>query len=388
MHREPMESIRTRLLHVISLTLSVFLIASSALCEEPQAIRDPDLARPKGRSTWMDPRLVVGRRMNVTSAAIVSADSGGRRRGSRTPAKGSCTAGVVTDLVEAYDLAMDDQNIYFVEGEDIIARVSRSGGTPQLLGETPGSSILSLAIDDTRVYFTVLDGVDGMGRICSVPKSGGTVQTLVNNLKTPYDLVVDSQFVYWVALGTFTDEDILADGSIGRALKNGTGVAVLASNLSTPLALAVDATHVYFDEVGAGRGNSSAGLRRVSLTGGSVEKLVDGSAVGTMTLDATSVYFVGVDAGGAVSVNSIPRSGGIPRVLISGLDDASSPKVWDSSLYYSATIGDVTSIEVVSITSGLARTVKVVPLLTPDFLLESCLLYYSTTNSTIERSPR
>lgn len=291
--------------------------------------------------------------------------------------------------MEVGDLATDDRYIYFIDGEDLIARVAKEGGTPTLLGEVPGVLIVSMATDDARIYFTAWDDDSLTGSIYSIAKDRGPVKALVRGLATPFDLTVDGQFVYWVAVGTSAGDDFLADGSIGRASKaDGSGVLKLASNLSLPVSLALDATNVYFGETGAGLGNTNAGLRRVPLAGGTVAKLVDGIIVGPVVVDSANVYYGSLTGSGTFEISSLPKSGGNPLLLVSGLDDISSLKLWGSTLYY-VSESDETSINAVPAGGGARRMVRTGGLATAKIAIEECLLYFaSDENSTLERIPR
>lgn len=284
---------------------------------------------------------------------------------------------------------MDDRYIYFIDGEDLIARVAKTGGDATLLGEVPGAVIVSMTTDDTRIYFAAWDDQSLTGSIYSIAKDGGPVKALVRGLATPYDLAVDGQFIYWVAVGTSSGDNFLGDGSIGRAAKgDGSGSIKLASNLSMPLSLAIDATNVYFGEAGGGLGNPSAGLRRVPEAGGSVSKLLDGVIVGPVTLDSAAVYYGSLISNGTLQVSSLPKSGGTPRLLVSGLDDVSSLKVFGATLYY-VVASDVTTINTIPVAGGTSRIVRTGGLSTAHIAVEECLLYFaSEENSTLERIPR
>jgi hypothetical protein len=337
-------------------------------------------------AVWRRIESAAPARKQPLANVVAAAATGGRRRAVLAP--GACSAGVVASIVEVGDLAIDDQYIYFVDGSDTIARVSKAGATPTLLGEVPGIPIVAMAIDDARIYFATLDDSSFVGTIHSMAKNGGPIKTLVSGIATPFDLAVDGQFVYWAAVGTSTDDDFLGDGSIGRANKgDGSDVINLASNLSTPLFLTVDATHVYFSEVGSGRGNPSAGLRRVSLTGGTVLKLVDGVPVGPMAVDSSAVYFSSVNSGESLDISSMPKSGGTPRLLLTNLEDTETLKVWASTLYFTGTIGDVLNLSAIPVAGGTTRLVKS-ELYSSEFGLEECLAYFATEHSTLERAPR
>jgi hypothetical protein len=331
----------------------------------------------------------VSPRMHAQSLVPVAAAASSTRRHAAVPPPSACSAAVIARVVEVGDFAIDDHYIYFIDGEDIIARVAKTGGTQQLLGEVPGSLIISMTTDDARIYFTTWDDDSLTGSVYSIAKDGGPIKALVRGLNTPFALAVDGQFVYWVAVGTSSGEDFIGDGSIGRAAKSdGSGVVKLASNLSLPLSLAIDATNVYFSEAGAGLGNPSAGLRRVPLAGGSVTKLVDGVIVGPVTLDSASVYYVTLIGDGSLQIATLPKSGGSPRLLLSALDDVSSIKVFGPTLYY-VSESDLTTINAIPVAGGTPRIIRTGGLATATIAIEDCLLYFaSDENSTLERIPR
>jgi hypothetical protein len=360
---------------------------SLTLAAIPAAFAAPPHANPVNHA-WH--RMESASRIHARSLPpVAAAATGSRRRAVTPPIPSACSAGVVANLVEVGDLAVDEHYIYFVDGEDIIARVAKEGGSPILLGEVPGAVIVSMTTDDTRIYFATWDDDSFTGSIYSLAKEGGPVKALVRGLNTPFDLVVDGQFIYWVEVGTLSGEDFLSDGAIGRAAKgDGSGVLKLAASLSMPVALAIDATSVYFGETGGGLGNPSAGLRRVPLTGGSTTKLLDGIIVGPVTLDNFSVYYGTLTGDGMLQVSTQPKSGGTSRTLVSGLDDVSFIKVFGSTLYY-VVESDVTTINAIPVAGGSIRIVRTGGLATAQIAIEDCLLYFaSDEDSTLEQIPR
>jgi len=368
---------------------SVILAVALALTGiSPALAASPSVARVANAWRRIEPAAALARTQSPAHVTI-AATSVTRKRAAAPPPLPACAAGVVAHLVEVGDLATDDRYIYFVDGEDIIARVAKEGGTPTLIGEVPGALIVSMTTDDARIYFTTWDDDSLTGSIYSIAKDGGPVKALVRGLATPFDLTVDGQFVYWVAVGTSAGDGFLADGAIGRAAKaDGSGVLKLASNLSLPVSLAVDSTNVYYSETGAGLGNPSAGLRRVPLAGGAVAKLVDGVIVGPVVMDSATLYYGTLTGSGTFEISSLPKISGNPRLLVSGLDDISSLKLWGSTLYY-VSESDETSINAVPAAGGARRTVRTGGLATAKIAIEECLLYFaSDENSTLERIPR
>lgn len=369
---------------------AAFALALTLTGIPPAVAASPSVTRVANAWRRIESSTTLARTQPHAHVAV-AAVPGSRKRAAIPPPLPACAAGIVAHLVEVGDLATDDRFIYFIDGEDLIARVAKEGGTPTLLGEVPGAVIVSMRADDASIYFTTWDDDSLTGSIYSVSKDGGPVKALVRGLATPFDLAVDGQFVYWVAAGTYSGsgDAFLADGSIGRAAKaDGSGLLKLASNLSLPVALALDATYVYFGETGAGLGNPSAGLRRVPLAGGSVGKLVDGIIVGPVAVDSATVYYGTLTGSGTFEISSLPKSGGNPRLLVSDLDDISSLKPFGSTLYF-VSESDVTTINAVPAAGGARRIVRTGGLATAKIAIEECLLYFaSDENSTLERIPR
>jgi hypothetical protein len=56
--------------------------------------------------------------------------------------------------------------------------------------------VVALAVDAANLYWAE-DGVSALGRILSVPLSGGTITTLAINQNDPLGIVVDDRSVYW-----------------------------------------------------------------------------------------------------------------------------------------------------------------------------------------------
>jgi hypothetical protein len=177
----------------------------AAFASSPSADRVVNAWR---RIESVSPRMYAKSWVPATAAA-----SSTRRRAAAPPAPSACSPAVIAQIVEVGDFALDDHFIYFIDGEDQIARVVKTGGTPALLGEVPGSLLVSMTTDDTRIYFATWDDDSFTGSIYSIAKDGGPIKALVRGLNTPFALAVDGQFIYWVAVGTPSGEDFLGDRS-------------------------------------------------------------------------------------------------------------------------------------------------------------------------------
>lgn len=113
----------------------------------------------------------------------------------RIAKKGGAAKTLITTEGLPDDLAVDDQGIYWVEeapygtfGDGHIARADLDGKHEQSLADVSASSI---AIDDEYVYFLA----DALSR---VPKRGGSVTTLVEDLHGPGLLRISGADAVWV----------------------------------------------------------------------------------------------------------------------------------------------------------------------------------------------
>ncbi len=140
------------------------------------------------------------------SGSVVRATSSG---GNRT---------VLTDAVSPFDLALDDESVFFTS-DDEIARVPKVGGasTPLISGTGEPRGV---AVDDSDVFYVDLGNADG--DVESIPKMGGGEDVLAANESSPRFLTVMNGFVYW------TDD---ADATVSRVAADGMGaVEVLATD--------------------------------------------------------------------------------------------------------------------------------------------------------------
>jgi hypothetical protein len=77
-----------------------------------------------------------------------------------------------------YDVAVDATEAYFEDGR-AVWRVAKSGGTPEQLYAPPvtdhgAASIVSIAVDDSNVYWRQIAPLPGWPEVDSMPKAGGT----------------------------------------------------------------------------------------------------------------------------------------------------------------------------------------------------------------------
>ncbi len=106
----------------------------------------------------------------------------------------------------------------------------------------------------------------------------------------PYDLAIDTDYVYWVNEGNnFND-----DGTLARVSKKGGKVEVLATALLTASSVAVGGSNVYWTSYGNDLTMSTnGGVFTMAKTGGMITQLAKNQlAAGAIAVDADNAYFV------------------------------------------------------------------------------------------------
>jgi hypothetical protein len=223
-------------------------------------------------------------------------------------------------------------------------------GTPTFLAESAPQDARSVATDGTRVYWTTwgTSGSQDGGMIMSASVNGGASTTLIANEGTTTDIAVDATSVYWMNYGknlrampkaggaartlfdtdepmTFALDDSFAyvttTSAVWKvALSGGAPQKLVDARVSE--AIAVDDAYVYWVDRGAVGDNFTA-LSRVSKAGGAAQVLASGTGVfsetvmNALVVDNANVYWVATRADGVVA--TIPKTGGAPQTLVSGL---------------------------------------------------------------------
>src|SRR5438128_4057462 len=257
------------------------------------------------------------RGLSVIVALLVTVPTFAARRHTVQPPRNSaCPQGVVVQPAELNWLVLSGDTFFLSDRLTGLQKAPKSGGPPVPVQPKIGLDIPQFAVDETSIYFITVDDV-ATGSIYSILKTGGTPKLLATKLAAPVDIAVDAASVYWASLGTIVGDDIAADGSIERILKNGSGRQVLAGELSTPSSIALDGNDLYFGEAGVGIGNPSAGVRRVSKSGGAVTSLVDGFRVLSIASSGSDVIYSGF-AELSAGIFRVPKAGGTPQLLAGG----------------------------------------------------------------------
>ena len=299
-----------------------------------------------------------------------------------------CVPGTVTLAPGVADFAVNGGFVYFGDENGVVWRVPREGATPPTeLARIP-SEVLWVEVDATRIYFAGISG-EMTADIFSIPKAGGAVTTVASAVLTPGAFATDAQSIYWVSVGTLAGEDFLSDGAVRRVAKSGGAVQTLAGGLSFPIAIAVAGGNVYYGETGIAAGNTSAGLRRVPVDGGSVAKLYDSLPVGSVAVDDANAYFAAFRLGtGLVDVDRIPIGGGAAVPMVANLDFADGLVVQSGVLYYVAENSETASIQAITLPGGSSRLIREGDTRIARLAFDECLIYYATSGETIARTTR
>jgi hypothetical protein len=110
-------------------------------------------------------------------------------------------------------IAVDGTNVYYgmnsFAGPGSVGYVPIVGGPATVLASGRPGSVVAIAVDDRNVYWVEGEGTIQQGAIAAVPKTGGQVAVLVSGLSDPMSVAVDPSGVYFPNVG----------GAIGKIAK-------------------------------------------------------------------------------------------------------------------------------------------------------------------------
>ncbi len=102
-------------------------------------------------------------------------------------------------------IAVDATNVYYAinsfAGAGTIGSIPIAGGPPTTLATGRPGSLMAIAVDDRNVYWVEGEGTIQQGAIAAVPKAGGRVAVLATGLSDPMSVAVDSSGVYFPSAG-------------------------------------------------------------------------------------------------------------------------------------------------------------------------------------------
>lgn len=165
---------------------------------------------------------------------------------------------------------------------------------------------------------------------------------LVGDQRYPTEIAVKGDFVYWVT-AVPRDQNLNETRAIRRILRTGEGVpAVLhATDLSRASALTIDDAHVYWyerkdpEDVGDCGAEKPDGLRRLPISGGDPESLMDDCFWDqgiTLANDSSRLYVAGEDWDWVASIDKADKS--MRKDIASGEPNARGVIVDGKNVYW------------------------------------------------------
>jgi hypothetical protein len=142
---------------------------------------------------------------------------------------------IATLTVDPFNNLVADAKYLYVAGGQEILRFPVAGGRPSVV--VSGTIAAGLAVDDSRLYWTVLHE----GTLRSVPLAGGKVSVLANGLGDYSEVLADHDSLFITRpAGPGGSHQLL------RMNKDGGAVTVLADHLTDPRSLVADSTALFF----------------------------------------------------------------------------------------------------------------------------------------------
>lgn len=235
---------------------------------------------------------------------------------------GTCTAGLCSPVALSTTgtpraIAASDSAVFWGDTAGVVTRRDLPQGTAKTIATSNGY-VTSLVLDATNAYWTS----NNMISAYQVPLSGGSLVTLFDSgMNSPTGIAV-----------TATDVYVSQNGWPGAIRK----VPIGGGSLSTVVAaswvsqLLVDGDTLLWISYDYAKPETSA-VTRMSLSGGAPENLA--SNIGYVTglaMDATHLYWVDGSGG---TVSRIPKIGGTPTTLVTGLQSPQRLAVKDDRVY-------------------------------------------------------
>jgi hypothetical protein len=248
-------------------------------------------------------------------------------------AGGPTSAGRGTVLTEneelVVELAADGEHVFWVS-DQLLRKLPAAGGAPIEVGTVDGET---MALDGTHAYFAG----GGRGTITKLSKEGGSLETIVTGEKEPTSIAVDSSGVYWGNWSSYAMAPV-ADGSIARSAVDGSSVTELAASLIYVLGIALDADNIYFTSASDGQ------LYRIPKSGGTPVAIATGlNDPSGPVVDADGIYVrtraLYDDPESQDSILRASRDGGDPEVLVSERYGIDAIDVHAGYVYYTRSGG-------------------------------------------------
>ncbi len=151
--------------------------------------------------------------------------------------------------------------------------------------------------------------------------------TIAPNLNSPWSLVTDNSYVYWVEGG-------YNYGALKKVSINGGAITTLATGLVDPVGIGIDGDYVYWIEWNT---DFNGLIKRIQKTGGSITTIASGlhCAQNFMAFNNNNVYFANKQADGKGAIMYAPKDGsGSLTTLVGGFSNLTLAIAIDNNLVY------------------------------------------------------
>jgi hypothetical protein len=212
------------------------------------------------------------------------------------PSSAGCSSALVAKSPSS-QIAFDREFLYINDSGGNLFRLDKDGSAQTLLASVSGSSILSIAVDETHIYFSsgqsMPEGstVPGSGAIFAIAKAGGPVTTLASSLDSPFKIELDETYVYFLEAGFYSEAPAPPLTRLRRIAKSSGHVDTLIEVQFASSDIALDNTHIYFSA--SDPYLQRASLNKISKEGGQTIKLVEDETIYNLALDEEFVYYTG-----------------------------------------------------------------------------------------------
>ncbi len=275
---------------------------------------------------------------------------------------------VASNIDDVEVLAEDSTNLYWsaltsTEATAVYSCPKVGCTTPKTVYPGGASVPGAMAVDANYVYWT--DFANQSVARCA--KTGCTTPTLLASGQVmPNSIVVDASYVYWADEGVGGNSGTIMRCAIGGCGGNPT---VFAANQSYAWGMVSDANNLYYYVMEPQTTSQILyidDIMQLSKSGGAPVKLAVGNDVGSLAVDATSVYwtnsvtYTGTVAGpGSVAKCAIGGCGGTPTLLASGLSQPIALAVTDGSAYWIAPDNTTSSFVMMCLDRGMQQLARV-----------------------------
>lgn len=229
-------------------------------------------------------------------------------------------------------LALDEQFVYW-NGSGRILRISKTGGTAEIVTTEHVSGGIDLAVDNAKVYWAnhgyyAANTPAAPSPIYAAPKDGGAVEIVADQQDVPHSLVVDQTFIYWL-----TPTSIMKQAKAG-----GQPQLLLQATAEEGVdELAQDEAYLYFGFRDAGE--SHWALHKLSKSGGEPQTLVERYSLKPVVVDKSYIYFFAETGLTSDTLCKVAKTGGTVTTLDSGY--ASGVIAQDKTQLYFAALDEL-----------------------------------------------